>query len=45
MGTQLQLFTAASENFFIKESICTASLRQLLLIVGLIKNIFATKLL
>jgi hypothetical protein len=34
MGIQLELFTVASEIFFGKESVYTASLRRLLIIVG-----------
>jgi len=34
MGTQLQLFAAACEIFFGDESVCSTSLRQLLLTIG-----------
>jgi hypothetical protein len=40
MGTQLQVFAAACEIFFGKESICATSLMQLLIIVGRNKKAF-----
>ncbi len=40
MGTQLQVFAAASEISFGEESICATSLRQLLIIVGCNKKAF-----
>jgi hypothetical protein len=39
-GTQLQVFAAACEIFFGKESICATSLRQLLIVVGRNKKAF-----
>jgi hypothetical protein len=40
MGTQLQVFAAACEIFFGKESVCATSLRQLLIIVRCNKKAF-----
>jgi hypothetical protein len=40
MGTQLQVFAAACEIFFGKESVCATSLRQLLIVVGRNKKAF-----
>jgi hypothetical protein len=40
MGIQLQLFASASKIFFDKVIVCTASLRQLLIIVGCNKKSF-----
>jgi hypothetical protein len=40
LGTQIQLFGAASTIFFGKDSICTSSLNQLLTMIGRKKKSF-----
>jgi len=40
MGTQFQLFAATCEVFFGDESVCSTSLRQLLIIIGRDKKTF-----
>jgi hypothetical protein len=44
LGTQIQLFTAAANIFFFKESVCTTNLRQLLLQITRNKKSFCNQI-